>query len=196
MNFLAHAYLSFDHPHLVVGNFLGDFLRQPEIAGLPEPVQRGVLLHRKIDSYTDVHPVIKAGTARMRSFHGKYAPVVVDMYYDYLLAANWSDHHHLPLPQFSRGIYAILQSNLHLMPERLHERVPRMIAGDWLTSYGTEEGMLYAFDRMKYRASKPEWFANAFQNLLNCWEDFQADFREFFPDLAGYVKGEILLEGQ
>lgn len=158
---------------------------------MPEPVQRGVLLHRKIDSYTDSHPVVKEGTARMRPFHGKYSPVVVDMFYDYLLAANWRDYSEIPLPEFSRGIYAILKSNLHHMPERLHDRVLRMIAGDWLTSYSTAEGMLFAFDRMKYRASRPEAFDNAFQNLLNHWEDFQRDFQSFFPDLVHYTKSEI-----
>ena len=192
MNFLAHAFLSFDIPHLVVGNFLGDFLRHSETLLLPAPIQEGIRLHRKIDTYTDRHPVVKAGTARMRPFHGKYAPVVVDMCYDYLLAVHWGKYHEKPLPQFSHNIYGILESHLGIMPPRLQERVPRMIAGDWLSAYGTEEGMLFAFDRMKYRASKPELFANAFQNLLNLWEPFVADFRDFFPDLVGYVRGEIV----
>ena len=192
MNFLAHAYLSFDTPHLVVGNFLGDFLRHSEAQELPPAIREGILLHRKIDSYTDNHPTVKMGTARIRSFHGKYAPVVVDMFYDYLLSVHWKEYYELPLPQFSRSIYGILESHLPIMPLRLQERVPRMIAGDWLTSYSTPEGMVYAFDRIKYRASKPEWFANAFQNLLNYWEPFVEDFSIFFPDLVQYVKAEIV----
>lgn len=192
MNFLAHAYLSFDVPHLVVGNFLGDFLRHSEALQMPAPIREGIQLHRKIDTYTDQHPVIRRGTARLRPYHGKYAPVVVDMCYDYLLAVHWRLYHELPLTQFSRNIYGILESHLDIMPERLQERVPRMIAADWLSSYGTEEGMLFAFDRMQYRASKPEWFANAFQNLMNYWEPFQEDFHDFFPDLSGYVRGEVI----
>ena len=192
MNFLAHAYLSFDVPHLVVGNFLGDFLRQSETLGLPAPIQEGIMLHRKIDTFTDNHPVVRNGTARMRPFHGKYAPVVVDMYFDYLLAVQWRAYHELPLPLFSNKIYGILESQLHVMPDRLKERVPRMIAADWLSSYGTEEGMLFAFDRMQYRASRPDWFANAFQNLLNHWQPFLEDFEAFFPDLVSYVRGEIV----
>lgn len=192
MNFLAHAYLSFETPHLVVGNFLGDFLRQGEAKMLPEPIQEGIRLHRLIDSYTDNHPTVKAGTARMRPFHGKYAPVVVDMYYDYLLSVHWREYHERPLPHFARNIYAILESHLHLMPARLQERVPRMIAGDWLTSYSTVEGMRFAFDRMKYRASKPEWFDHAFENLMNHWDAFVEDFSVFFPDLVENVKAEII----
>ena len=193
MNFLAHAYLSFDTPHLVVGNFLGDILRHSEAQNMPEPIRKGIRLHRLIDSYTDKHPAIKAGTARVRPFHRKYAPVVVDMYYDYLLAIHWDDYHEMPLPQFSRSIYGILESHLDIMPERLQERVPRMIVGDWLTSYGTPEGMTYAFERVKYRVSKPEWLENAFGHLINYWEDFAKDFSDFFPDLVEYVKGEIIL---
>ncbi|MBK8492133.1 MAG: DUF479 domain-containing protein [Saprospirales bacterium] len=192
MNFLAHAYLSFDIPHLVVGNFLGDFLRHSEAQALPPSIQEGIRLHRKIDTYTDSHPSVKEGTARIRTFHGKYAPVVVDMFYDYLLSAHWKEYHELPLPQFSRSVYGILESHLPIMPSRLQERVPRMIAGDWLTSYSTPDGMVYAFDRIKYRASKPEWFENAFQNLINNWDPFVADFSNFFPDLVQYVKAEIV----
>jgi acyl carrier protein phosphodiesterase len=190
MNFLAHAYLSFDVPHLVVGNFLGDFLRQSEARALPAPVQEGIALHRKIDTFTDRHPAFLAGTARLRPYHGKYSPVVVDMLYDYLLAANWEQYCPLPLPVFSQGIYRILETHLNLMPERIQERAPRMIAADWLTSYGTEEGMRYAFFRMRARASRPEWFDGAFDHLLEHWEAFQEDFRQFFPEMAAYAKKE------
>jgi acyl carrier protein phosphodiesterase len=195
MNFLAHAYLSFDVPHLIVGNFLGDFLRLPEVRELPAPVQAGVLLHRKIDSYTDQHPVVKAGTARMRPFHSKYAPVVVDMYYDYLLASNWEKLHEQSLPHFSMRIYAVLEAHIPQMPERLHDRIRRMIAADWLTSYSTPEGMRFAFDRMQYRTSRPEWLAHAFENLLDHWDLFQEDFQAFFPDLIAYSRAEIASMG-
>jgi len=194
MNFLAHAYLSFDLPHIVAGNFLGDFLRHAETLSLPLPVYEGLMLHRKIDHFTDNHPVVKKDTARMRPYHRKYAPVVVDMYYDYLLASHWRNFHDLPLPVFSRKIYRILESHLHLMPERLRERVPFMIKADWLSSYGTKEGMLFAFERLQHRASRPEWLANAFQNLLDNWKPFEADFMEFFPELAAFARVEIGLQ--
>jgi acyl carrier protein phosphodiesterase len=192
LNFLAHAYLSFDVPHLIVGNFLADFLRPAETRGLPPPILAGVALHRKIDTFTDSHPAFKAGTARMRPYHGKYSPVVVDMFYDYLLAKNWEQFCEKPLPEFSQGVYRVLEAHLAVMPERIQERAPRMISADWLTSYGADEGMRYAFYRMEMRASRPEGFNNAFEHLLEHWDDFQQDFQMFFPEMAAHAKKAIL----
>jgi len=86
MNFLAHLFLSFDNEDIMIGNFIADMIRNKDVSTFSEGVQKGIALHRKIDSYTDVHPIVKQGTKLMQPYHSKYSPVVIDVFYDYLLS--------------------------------------------------------------------------------------------------------------
>jgi len=89
MNFLAHLYLSCDNEDLMIGNFIADFIRNKEVKDYSPEIQKGIFLHRQIDTYTDLHPMVKKGTHRLQKYHRKYSPVIVDVFYDYLLANNW-----------------------------------------------------------------------------------------------------------
>ena len=89
MNHLAHFVLSGDDDDLAIGNFLADFITNRQLPDFTEGVQRGIHLHRAIDAFTDAHPVVKQSTKRLHPFHHKYSPVIVDVYYDFLLAKNW-----------------------------------------------------------------------------------------------------------
>ena len=100
MNFLAHSFLSFGDPDLVVGNYLGDFVKNRQIPKLPEAVQSGVLLHRAIDSFTDRHHLVKKATKLLHADFSKYAPVVLDIYFDYILSKHWPQFHHQDLRHF------------------------------------------------------------------------------------------------
>jgi acyl carrier protein phosphodiesterase len=89
MNHLAHFVLSGDDTDLAIGNFVADFITNRQLPDFTEGVQRGIWLHREIDAFTDAHPVVKQSTKRLHPFHHKYSPVIVDVYYDFLLAKNW-----------------------------------------------------------------------------------------------------------
>ena len=188
MNFLAHLFLSGNEEHLIVGNFLGDFLKNRQVARLPRPFQEGVRLHRKIDTFTDGHPAVRRSARRLRPVHGKYAPVILDILQDFLLAKNWERYSDVSLAEFTTGVYAILKTHLHLMPEILQERLPLMIADDWLVRYGTEEGLRFTFSRVKLRSSAPRFFENAVESLNANFEPLEADFNAFFPEAIRAVK--------
>jgi len=192
MNFLAHLFLSCENEDRMVGNFLADFLTNREVENYSEEIQKGIFLHRKIDSYTDNHPLVRQGTKRLHPRHHKYAAVIIDIFYDFLLANNWEKYSEQTLPEFTQSVYQNLEQKRDLMPSPLKKQLPRMIAKDWLAAYGTEEGLRFTFSRMKARTSRPQYFENAFESLIADYSFFDEEFQFFFPEVMKFVAQECL----
>jgi len=191
MNFLAHFFLSGDDPALMTGNFLADFLNNREVNELPEEIRRGILLHRQIDQYTDGHEAVRQSIQRLYPRHRKYAPVLVDVYYDYFLIHNWNDYTAEDFTAFRNRAYTALHQHLPAIPINLHPRVKGMVEADWLRSYGVYEGLEYTFKRMKTRTSMPEHLEGAVETLQVFRAEMDAEFRWFFPELLGFVGGKL-----
>ncbi len=172
----------------MIGNFLGDYLRNSQLPALPRRVQEGVQLHRQIDSYTDQHPEVLKGVRRLYERHSKYAPVIVDVFYDYLLTVNWNRYSEEPLPVFIQTVYQRLQAHLHLMPHPVKDYVPQMIADNWLETYSTHNGIAYTFRRMRRRTSKPELLDRAVDSLVEQFPALNEEFNRFFPDAIAFVQ--------
>jgi acyl carrier protein phosphodiesterase len=47
MNFLAHAYLSFNNPEILVGNMISDFVKGSRQFQYPEAIQNGITNYSK-----------------------------------------------------------------------------------------------------------------------------------------------------
>lgn len=172
----------------MIGNFLGDFIKNKDLPGFSSAIQRGIQLHRLIDTYTDNHPVVRQGIHRLHKRHGKYAGVVIDIFYDYILANNWSNYGPGTLNEFTQSAYEILEKHLPVMPERLHTIVPRMINDNWLVRYGKEEGIAYTFSRLKRRVSKPEYFEDVLLSLRENEALLTDEFAQFYPDISKEVR--------
>ena len=188
MNFLAHIFLSFDHEDIMIGNFLADFVRNTTVKTFSDEVKRGVDLHRRIDTFTDTHPIVKQSTARMQQYHGKYAPVVVDVCYDYILANNWSKYSEEGLHSFCMKTYDILESRMETLPSKVQRFLPELIKRDWLSKYGTEEGLRFTFSKLDNRTKFPSEFFKATDHLFQHYGSFETEFNQFFPDLIGISK--------
>ena len=187
MNFLAHLFLSCQDENLLIGNFIADSIRNRDIPTYSSDIQKGVFLHRRIDSYTDQHPEVKKGTRRLHPNHGKYAPVVVDIFYDYILSHNWHQYSEEPLTRFSKRMYWILEQRMAELPTKLQRSVPSMISNDWLMNYGKEDGLRNVFSRMKERAKFPTNFDRAVDDLLKDYPLFEEEFNAFFPEVIREV---------
>lgn len=190
MNFLAHLYLSGENEELLIGNFVADFIRNRDVANYSEGIQKGIILHRKIDFYTDNHPVVRQGTQRLRMNHGKYAPVILDVLFDYLLANNWEKYSNEPIADYTKKVYAILAKNQAILPPKIGNRLPEMIADNWLVKYGWDDGLRYVFERMKRRVSLPHLLDNAVESMKADYDLFEQEFNAFFPEVIAYVNRE------
>ncbi len=192
MNFLAHFFLSQGREKLLVGNFLADYIGNRRMRQYPEPIQEGVRLHRMIDSYTDNHPEVLKGVRRLYSDHSKYAPVVIDIFYDYLLAFNWRRYSSQSLDAFTQEVYEVLGRHMEIMPEGLKKHLPHMIADDWLKSYASHNGIADAFRRLKQRVSRPKYLNGALDSLIRDFGPLNEEFNIFFPDIIKEVDKQFL----
>ena len=194
MNHLAHFFLSNGEADLAIGNFVADFISNRDLPNFTEGVQRGIRLHREIDAFTDSHPAVKQSTRRLHPFHHKYSPVIVDVYYDFLLAKNWVRFAKTDPSVSTESLRAFIDSMYNLLtirslelPEGLRRNLPMMIADDFLMQYTTLDGLQKAFRRIKKAAAFDGDFEQATAHLSEFLTEFDADFCTFFPDLQRLV---------
>lgn len=186
MNFLAHALLAGDDAALVVGGVAGDWIKGPLPAGLPQDLARGVALHRAIDTYAESHPAFCKSRNRISPQRRRYAGVLVDIYYDHLLAREWASHHPLPLKLFNSEVYRRIDARLGDLPADAH-RVLRLLASeDWLSSYATPEGIADVLARMSRRIRQPNPLLGGELEMLAEIEGFQDDFRLWLADAMAH----------
>lgn len=188
MNFLAHIFLSCENDDLLLGNFMADFIKNSEVKEYSIAIQRGIKLHRKIDSFTDHHEMVRQGSRRLMDVHGKYSPVVIDILYDNILTKNWSKYHSDTLLNFSNNVYDLLLNRKEELPLKLQKRVPRMVEDNFLLKYGTTEGLRFALKSMDKRTKFPSNFPLAIQQLEDEWELFNNEFNVFFPEVIKMSK--------
>lgn len=91
MNYLAHAYLSFNHPDILVGNMISDFVKGKKKFDFPQDIQKGIMLHRMVDTFTDTHEATKEAKEVFRPHYRLYSGAFVDVIYDHFLAADPSE---------------------------------------------------------------------------------------------------------
>ena len=184
MNFLAHLYCSFDDDDLLIGNFIADHVKGKQYKTHPEGIQRGILLHRHIDTYTDRHPEVEKTKKILRKTYRKYAPVISDIYYDHYLAANWAQYHDTTLPEFTKNAYGLLKEHREIMPSFSQLTLKYMSMHDWLTNYGKIEGIQRALNGMSRRAVNDSRMDEATRELELHYDEFAAHFHAFFPELV------------
>lgn len=191
MNFLAHLYLSGQDTGILIGNFIADGVRGKELDIYPKHIRDGIVIHRKIDTYTDSHPIVKQTVHKLRNSSGKYAPVVSDVIYDHFLAHNWKNYSNIPLEQFARDKYALLKQNKNFVPDRMQDVLSSMIRQDWLVHYAQLTGIAKTLKNMSKRVHFANNIGSAIKDLELYYSLFQNDFEEFFPQLQQYVSQEM-----
>lgn len=188
MNFLAHAYLSGTNRKILVGNLIGDFIKGKEaLKKYDELVVRGIELHRAIDEFTDTHAVVKESKDRLRPKYRHYSGVIVDVFYDHFLAANWGLFHTAPLKDFATETYQTLSATSSSLPSTFQRMLPHMIAGNWLLNYQRIEGIHRALSGMAGRTPYTSKMEQASADLREHYGEFENEFRRFFPELRAYV---------
>ncbi len=191
VNFLAHAYLSFGHPKILVGNFIGDFVRGDLSTQFDEEVVKGIMLHREIDSFTDQHEVVKEAQEILKPYFSKYSVVITDVYFDYFLSKDWDQFHDRPIFKFAKEVYATLDDHLGILPPRFRGLYPIMKAENWLVAYGTMDGMKKTFKGLGKRSTFKSKLKEAPAFLSAHKDDFSDYFHQFFPDLIQFSKTKL-----
>lgn len=188
MNYLAHFYLSSGSEGLIIGNFIADFVKGNKYLDYPPPVSEGILFHREIDRYTDQHPVVMETKKRLYPAYGKYAGVIVDIYYDHILAAHWKEHSTTPLKSFSGEIYSLLSSNFATLPAAAQFTLKYMAQYDWLSNYASLQGVSRTFEGLSRRTSFESHMENATRELKRDYQLIKEEFNSFFPSIEMHLR--------
>lgn len=188
MNWLAHLLLSEPDPEFRLGNVLADFLPPPVLDALPAGFRRGVDCHRRIDRFTDTHPLVRRSWRRLDGCpQRRFAPALVDVFYDHVLAREWEQHGAGAFTDFTAGVYRDVFALAPQVPSPARERLVQMSAEDWLGSYRELGGIRHALARMDLRLRRPADLAGAAGELEAQYAGFRADFDGFFPELRAHV---------
>ena len=186
MNFLSHALLAGNDPARIVGGVVGDWIKGNLPAGLPGDLARGVALHRAIDSHAEQHAAFRQSRARVSVGRRRYAGVLVDVFYDHLLARDWAAIHHFPLQEFSAHIYRLIEDRMNELPAASHPALRMMAHEDWLTDYARIEGVADVLMRMSRRARQPNPLAHGEHEFLADIEGYSMDFRSWLDDARAF----------
>ena len=183
MNYLAHIFLSGGQPDIMIGNFIADSIKGSKYDTYPPEIQKGILLHRQIDTTTDAHPAFRLSTKRLHKNYGHYSGIIVDIFYDHFLAKNWAEYSDIPLADYIQSFYELLKDNFELLPENIQKMAPIMMEGNWLLIYAELEGIDRVLAGMNRRTKNRSGMDKAGQELKEFYTLFEADFRLVIKDL-------------
>jgi len=184
MNYLGHFYLSGKQPDVIFGNFIGDVIKGSRWKTYPESIQRGILLHRFIDDYTDNHPDTKRAKDRIRSYFSITSAIVVDMYFDHFLSLRWSQYCNLSLLEFSSDVFEKLRKYESEMPSYTGVLFQKMRDEQWLLSYKSIDGISFALERMGERVHFENNWNEAKMVLMKNYNLLEDDFHRFFKEIV------------
>ncbi len=189
MNYLAHLHLARGSHEGMLGALLGDFVFGLSALADYSPVERReILVHRKVDRYTDDHPLVVQARDHFPDGLRRYAGIALDVYYDHLLARHWHRYSDVALDAFTAPFYAYLLQRLDDLPERLRAIAPRIVAHDWLGSYRDRASVDLAVRRIALRLSRNGDRLVACLDALRAHEAaIAAGFDLFFPQLVAYT---------
>jgi acyl carrier protein phosphodiesterase len=188
VNFLAHIYLSFNEPQITLGNFFADHIRANKYKHLPDKVQKGILLHRQIDTFTDAHPIARQSSKRLHKNYSHYSQIIVDIFYDHFLAKNWNKYSEVPLDSYVESFYDLLEDNYEILPLSTQRMMPYMIADNWLYNYSNLKGISRVLDGMNRRTKNKSKMNFAILDLEEHYSDFEDEFTAFFEELITFSK--------
>ena len=188
MNYLAHSFLSYQNTDLIIGNFIADSIQGNRFEGLTANIIKGITLHRKIDVFTDTHPIFLTSKYRFRKDFDKYSGVLTDIFYDHFLAKNFSLYSSLSLQQHADNIYDLLKNNHNYLPEPAKRFYTYMTERNVLFHYSSLVGIEIVLTHLSDRIRNRYELQLALPILQNNYEEIEQEFFIFFDDLMAFCK--------
>jgi acyl carrier protein phosphodiesterase len=188
LNYLAHSFLSYQNTDLIIGNFIADSIQGNRFEGLTANIIKGITLHRKIDVFTDTHPIFLTSKYRFRKDFDKYSGVLTDIFYDHFLAKNFSLYSSLSLQQHADNIYDLLKNNHNYLPEPAKRFYTYMTERNVLFYYSSLVGIEIVLTHLSDRIRNRYELQLALPILQNNYEEIEQEFFIFFDDLMAFCK--------
>jgi acyl carrier protein phosphodiesterase len=188
MNYLFHLFLSDPDPDVMLGNLMGDFVKgRLELADYPESILFGLKQHRQVDIFANRSSAFQASRQRIDPKFGYFRSIMVDVFYDHLLARSWDRHHSIPLEQFAQQVYRTLEKKFDVLPAAMQQIVPRMIRHNWLVSYQNIEIIETVLVRLDQRIKRPTPLAAGLSQLKQHYAEFETDCDLFLSQAQAFL---------
>ncbi len=185
MNLLAHSFLSFTDEQ-IVGNIIGDFIKNKEKKKFSEGIQQGILLHRAIDAFTDVHPAVQDAKKIFHPIARLYSGAFVDVVFDYFLAHDENIKTEQEWRDFTAHVYKVLYKYENILPDNFRQVLPRMQQDNWLYNYRFDWGMEYSIKNVQNRAKFLDKNAPVYGFFQHNKKKLEKHYEKFFPDLQDF----------
>lgn len=186
MNYLAHIYLSGNDEAIRIGNFIADHVKGKKYEAFSKDIQKGILLHRQIDSFTDNNEIVRRSKRRLDDKYGLYRGIIIDIIYDHMLAKNWVLYDEIPLSDYTQIFYKSLMDHYEILPERVQFLSKYLIADDWLLSYADLDGIGKVLAGMNRRTGGKSQMHLAIHDLKENYLELEDDFTSFFEKLRNF----------
>lgn len=194
MNLLAHSFLSFDQKPILIGNYLGDFVKGKSYQNLPADIQKGVLLHRFIDELADNHLEAKKTKKYFLEDYGHYSAVLVDIYYDHILATQWHDFHTKDLSEFVDEVYTILSLSVGNLNSSAQYALGFMVQSNWLLNYQFKKGIKSTLKGISHRSKYAPYLQNSYGLFERHQKEITNQFRIFMPEMIKACRNFLELD--
>lgn len=191
MNYLAHAYLSFNQNEILVGNLISDFVKGKKKFDYPINIRKGIALHRAIDTFTDFHAATKEAKEVFRSHYRLYAGAFIDVVYDHFLANDEQEFNESSLFSFSQYVYDMLEQNKEWLPDHFQKMFHYMKLQNWLFYYRTRQGTEKSFGGLVRRSVYMKESDTACTLFEQHYQLLQACYRHFWPDVKQFAQTEL-----
>jgi acyl carrier protein phosphodiesterase len=191
MNFLAHAYLSFGHSDVLTGNMISDFVKGKTKFDYAADIQKGIMLHRAIDTFTDAHEVTKKAMEIFRPHYRLYSGAIIDVVYDHFLASDKSTFKEDELLHFSQHVYKTLEEKSSQLPLHFTHVLTYMKAENWLWNYRTTEGLEKSLKGLVRRAAYIHESDTAIRLFHQHYNLLQSHYAEFMADVKLFAKQQF-----
>lgn len=188
MNYLAHAHLSFDDPHILIGNMIADYVKGKQILLYAQGIREGIRIHRLIDEFTDRHPVVKETKYIYREAAGRYDGSFLDITYDHFLALDTQEEPPQGWLKFTMECYEIIDSNITSLPEDFVQFYRHMKAENWLYNYRFDWLIRKNFGRFAYHIKYLDNDAPVYEAFCNHYDTLQKSYSIFYPELKEFAQ--------
>lgn len=193
MNFLAHLYLTKDQAEeVILGNFIADAVKgKKAFENHSEAVQLGMNIHRSIDYIADKQPLFQKGCKRLYSNYSKFAGIIMDIFYDHILALNWEQYATISLDEFAQQQYQIIKRHEQLLPSKTAYWFEYMLQENILVSYASEDKIEEVLKGMDRRTKYISGMSTAINELRQYKAEYELEFPPFFENLQQHLQIEF-----
>lgn len=170
---------------------MADGVRGKQYENFPREIQKGILLHRAIDTFTDAHHLFRQSTKKLHSRYHHYSGVIVDMYYDHFLAKNWTNYHSENLTNYAANFYQSLMDNFHLLTLKTQNLLPYMVEYNWLVNYQSIPGLERILSQMDQRTKNQSLMRFATEELVAHYDEFESEFALFYKEVQQFSNNKL-----